>query len=82
MKRVCGLDVHKDNAFVCILGENGEKIEFKTEIITVELGIPIQCSRYLQETYSKKQENAHYTSRRYHYYLLCSFYLQVSEHFE
>ena len=37
MKRVCGLDVHKDNAFVCILGENGEKIEFKTGVLTVEL---------------------------------------------
>lgn len=37
MKRVCGLDVHKDNAFVCILDENGEKIEFKTGVLTVEL---------------------------------------------
>jgi len=37
MKRVCGLDVHKDNAFVCILGENGEKNEFKTGVLTVEL---------------------------------------------
>ena len=37
MKRVCGLDVHKDNTFVCILGENGEKIEFKTGVLTVEL---------------------------------------------
>ena len=37
MKRVCGLDVHKDNAFVCILGENGEEIEFKTGVLTVEL---------------------------------------------
>ena len=36
MKRVCGLDVHKDNAFVCILGENDEKNEFKTGILTVE----------------------------------------------
>lgn len=37
MRRVCGLDVHKDNIFVCILGENGEKIEFKSGILTVEL---------------------------------------------
>lgn len=37
MKRVCGLDVHKDNIFVCILNENGEKIEFKTGVLTVEL---------------------------------------------
>ena len=29
--------MHKDNAFVCILGENGEKIEFKTGVLTVEL---------------------------------------------
>lgn len=37
MRRVCGLDVHKDNIFVCILGENCEKIEFKSGILTVEL---------------------------------------------
>jgi len=37
MKRVCGLDVHKDNIFVCILNENGEKIEFKTGFLKVEL---------------------------------------------
>ena len=30
----------------------------------------------------RKQENAHYISRRHHYYLMSSFYLQVSEHFE
>ena len=26
MDKVCGLDVHKDSVFACILGENGEKI--------------------------------------------------------
>ena len=25
MRNVCGLDVHKDNVFVCIDKENGEK---------------------------------------------------------
>ena len=29
--------MHKDNAFVCILSEKGEKIEFKTGVLTVEL---------------------------------------------
>ena len=27
MDRVCGLDVHKDSIFMCILTEVGEKIE-------------------------------------------------------
>lgn len=37
MRNVCGLDVHKDNVFVCIDKENGEKIQFKTGILTKEL---------------------------------------------
>lgn len=37
MINVCGLDVHKDNVFVCIDKENGEKIQFKTGILTKEL---------------------------------------------
>ena len=37
MRNVCGLDVHKDNVFVCIDKENGEKIQFKTGILTREL---------------------------------------------
>ena len=27
MKKHCGLDVHKDSIYVCILTENGEKTE-------------------------------------------------------
>lgn len=37
MRNVCGLDVHKDNVFVCIDKENGEKIQFKTGILTCDL---------------------------------------------
>jgi transposase len=37
MRNVCGLDVHKDNVFVCIDKENGEKIQFKTGILTHDL---------------------------------------------
>lgn len=37
MRRVCGLDVHKDNVFVCIDKGNGEKIQFKTGILTKDL---------------------------------------------
>lgn len=37
MGNVCGLDVHKDNVFVCIYKENGEKIQFKSGILTPEL---------------------------------------------
>ena len=39
MRNVCGLDVHKDNVFVCIDKENGEKIQFKTGILTKELDV-------------------------------------------
>ena len=34
---VCGLYVHKDNVFVCILKENGEKILFRVGILTPDL---------------------------------------------
>lgn len=37
MRNVCGLDVHKDNVFVCILKENCVKIQFKCGILTKEL---------------------------------------------
>lgn len=37
MRNVCGLDVHKDNVFVCIYKEKGEKIQFKTGILTKDL---------------------------------------------
>lgn len=37
MRKVCGLDVHKDNVFVCIDKEKGEKIQFKTGILTKDL---------------------------------------------
>ncbi|MDO9152873.1 MAG: transposase, partial [Paludibacter sp.] len=37
MKRVSGLDVHKDSVYLCILQENGEKIEEKFGTLTPEL---------------------------------------------
>jgi transposase len=37
MDRVCGLDVHKDSVFMCILRENGEKIEGVFGTLTPEL---------------------------------------------
>ena len=37
MRRVCGLDVHKDSVFVCILNEKGEKFEAKYGVLTPEL---------------------------------------------
>lgn len=37
MKIVCGLDVHKDSVFACILNENGEKFECKFGVLTPEL---------------------------------------------
>lgn len=37
MRTVCGLDVHKDSVFMCILGENGEKVEEKFCTLTPDL---------------------------------------------
>ena len=34
MKNVCGLDVHKDSVFMCILKKNGYKIEEKFGVLT------------------------------------------------
>ena len=39
MRNVCGLDVHKDNVFVCIDKRNGEKIQFKCGILTRDLDV-------------------------------------------
>lgn len=37
MRIVCGLDVHKDSVFVCILSESGERFEAKYGVLTPEL---------------------------------------------
>lgn len=37
MRIVCGLDVHKDSVFACILSSDGEKIERKFGVLTPEL---------------------------------------------
>lgn len=37
MKRVCGLDVHKDSIFVCILGDEGIVYQNKFGVLTPEL---------------------------------------------
>jgi hypothetical protein len=37
MKRVSGLDVHKDSVYMCILKENGEKTEQKFGTLTPDL---------------------------------------------
>ncbi len=37
MRHVCGLDVHKDSVFVCILNENGSIFQDKFGVLTPEL---------------------------------------------
>ena len=37
MRQVCGLDVHKDSVFVCILNENGAVFQDKFGVLTPEL---------------------------------------------
>ena len=39
MKTVCGLDVHKDSVFCCIIGADGQKIQQKFGVLTEELKI-------------------------------------------
>ena len=46
MKNVCDLDVHKDNVFVCIDKENGEKIQFKTDLHCL-------WATFIEEMYAK-----------------------------
>jgi transposase len=37
MRKVCGLDVHKDSVFACIMSETGERIHEKFGVLTSEL---------------------------------------------
>ena len=37
MERACGLDVHKDSVFSCIINENGEIISKKFGVLTPDL---------------------------------------------
>jgi len=37
MRQVCGLDVHKDSVFVCILNENGVVFQDKFGVLTTDL---------------------------------------------
>jgi len=46
MRQVCGLDVHKDSVFVCILNENGVVFQEKFGVLTPELE---QMAAKLQE---------------------------------
>ena len=49
MKRVCGLDVHKDSIFCCISDENGVVFQEKFGVLTSELLRLVSC---LQEYYT------------------------------
>ena len=46
MRQVCGLDVHKDSVFACILNENGVVFQEKFGVLTPELE---QLAAALQE---------------------------------
>ena len=37
MRSVCGLDVHKDSVYLCILSEDGELIEKVFGVLTFQL---------------------------------------------
>ena len=44
MRRVCGLDVHKDSIYMCILYENGSKIESVFGVLTPEITAIQACA--------------------------------------
>ena len=46
MRQVCGLDVHKDSVFACIINENGVVFQEKYVVLTPELE---QLASKLQE---------------------------------
>ena len=43
MKRVCGLDVHKDSIFCCISDENGVVFQEKFDVLTSDLLRLVSC---------------------------------------
>lgn len=51
MRRVCGLDVHKDSIFCCISDENGVVFQEKFGVLTSEL---LRLVSYLQEFYTSE----------------------------
>ena len=51
MKRVCGLDIHKDSIFCCISDENGVVFQEKFGVLTSELLRLVSC---LQEFYTSE----------------------------
>ena len=52
MRTVCGLDVHKDSVFVCILNENGilfqEKFGWHTEDVILHSHEIRRCKNYFK----------------------------------
>ena len=49
MRSVCGLDVHKDSVYLCILSEDGELIEKVFGVLTFQLH---QMRSQIYEKYS------------------------------
>ncbi len=41
MRQVCGLDVHKDSVFACILNENGVIFQEKFGVLTPEVSTQV-----------------------------------------
>ena len=58
MKAVCGLDVHKDSIFLCILHSDGELFEQVFGVLTFQL--EEKCT--LLQKYSKKRRNLQRTA--------------------
>lgn len=48
MRTVCGLDIHKDSIFMCILDDQGKKVEEKFGVSTREIS---KLSQTLHEHY-------------------------------
>jgi len=48
MRTVCGLDVHKDSIFMCIIDEQGKKSEKKFGVSTREVKSLSMCNKKLE----------------------------------
>ena len=48
MRSVCGLDVHKDSVYLCILSEDGELIEKVFEVLAQPTN-PVECVQSLTQ---------------------------------
>ncbi|WP_352422139.1 hypothetical protein [Proteiniphilum sp.] len=58
MRTVCGLDIHKDSIFMCILDEQGKKSEGKFGVSTREIKELSASCTYMVDNYPVLQTDS------------------------